>query len=413
MRVLLVSQYFWPETFLINGVVARLVDEGCEVTVVTGKPNYPEGRVFDGYRVWGVQSETYQGTEVLRVPLWPRGQNSRIGLVLNYLSFAAIGSLVAPWALRGKSYDAVLVYAPSPLTQAYVGLVLKWIKRAPMLLWVQDLWPESLTEAGGVRNARVLTLVTKAVRRIYRRTDRLLIQSEAFRAPIEALVPQHPEIHYVPNSLPEDPEETAPTPKAEELAAQLKEGFSVVFAGNLGQAQGLEMVLDAAAQFQDLPDVTLYLVGSGRMDEILRARIAELGLKNVVLPGRFPASDMPLLLSAASVLLVSLRPAPIFSFTIPNKLQAYLAAGRPVIASLDGEGARILEEAGAGPSCPAGNAEALAAAIRQLHASPDAEIARMSEAGRSYFEAHFSLPGLTSNLISHFEQAAAAKKGTM
>ncbi|MFY9240616.1 MAG: glycosyltransferase family 4 protein, partial [Roseovarius sp.] len=343
--------------------------------------------------------------------LWPRGQNGRIGLVLNYLSFAIMGSLITPWALRGRPYDVVLVYAPSPLTQAYVGLVLKWVKKAPMLLWVQDLWPESLTEAGGLRNPLLLALVKWAVRRIYVRTDRLLIQSRAFHAPIKALVPDHPEIHYVPNSLPEDPAAAVPTPRAEALAEQIATEFSVVFAGNLGQAQGLEEVLEAAALVQDLSGVTIYLIGSGRMEERLRARIAQLGLNNVVLPGRFPASDMPLLLSAASALLVTLRPAPIFSYTIPNKLQAYLAAGRPVIAALDGEGARILDEAGAGLSCPAGDPEALAAAIRKLGSASQFEIERMSIAGRVYFETHFSLPGLTSNLISHFEQAAAAKRG--
>lgn len=411
MRVLVVSQYFWPETFLINSVVSRLEQEGCEVTVVTGKPNYPEGRVFDGYNTWGVQRETYQRAEVLRVPLWPRGQNSRIGLVLNYLSFAILGSLITPWALRGRPCDVVFVYAPSPLTQAYVGLVLKWVKRAPMLLWVQDLWPESLTEAGGLRNPHLLALVKWAVRRIYTRTDRLLIQSQAFRAPIKALVPDHPEIYYLPNSLPEDPAAAPASPRAEALAEQLATGFSVVFAGNLGQAQGLETVLEAAALVRDLSEVKIYLIGSGRMEEQLRARIADLQLTNVVLPGRFPVSDMPLLLSAASALLVTLRPAPIFSYTIPNKLQAYLAAGRPVIAALDGEGARILDEAGAGLSCPAGDPEALAAAIRKLHSAPRLEIERMSIAGRAYFEGHFSLPGLTSNLISHFAQAAVAKSG--
>lgn len=411
MRVLVVSQYFWPETFLINSVVSRLVEDGCDVTVVTGKPNYPEGRVFDGYSIWGVQREVYQGADVLRVPLWPRGQSSRIGLVLNYLSFAIMGSLVTPWALRGRPYDVIFVYAPSPLTQAYVGLVLKWLKKAPMLLWVQDLWPESLTEAGGLRNPLLLALVKRAVQRIYSRTDRLLIQSQAFRAPIKALVPDHPEIHYVPNSLPQDPAAAPPSPKAEALSEQVATGFSVVFAGNLGQAQGLETVLEAARLVQDLPRVKFYLIGSGRMEERLRARIAELGLSNVAMPGRLPVSDIPLLLSAASALLVTLRPAPIFSYTIPNKLQAYLAAGRPVIAALDGEGARILDEARAGLSCPAGDPEALADAIRKLHSETRFEIDRMSIAGRAYFETHFSLTALTSNLISHFEHVAVANKG--
>lgn len=410
MRVLIVSQYFWPETFLINAVVARLVAEGVEVTVVTGKPNYPEGRIMDGYRAWGVVREAYQGAEVLRVPLVPRGQDSRVGLALNYLSFIVAGSLVAPWMLQGRRFDAIFVYAPSPLVQAYVGLVLKRLKRAPLLLWVQDLWPESLTATNAVRNRGLLTMVRRAVCQIYRGTDRILIQSQAFRAPIQRLVPEHAEIHYLPNSLPEDPITTPTTPQASALAAQIGAGFSVVFAGNLGQAQGLDTVLEAADLLRDTPDVTFYLVGSGRGEESLRQQIGQRGLTNVVLPGRFAASDMPAILSQALALLVSLRPDPIFSYTIPNKLQTYLATGRPIIASLDGEGARILADAQAGLACPAGDAQALADAVRQMRSCSESEIDAMSAAGRAYFEAHFSLQSLTTHLISHLEQASAAKK---
>ncbi len=413
MRVLIVSQYFWPETFLINAVVARLVAEGVDVTVITGQPNYPDGRIFDGFKAWGFTQETYQGATVVRVPLVPRGQNNRVALALNYLSFIISGCLLAPWKVKGQKFDAVFVYAPSPLVQAYVGLIFKRLKRAPLLIWVQDLWPESLTATNAVRNRGIVGLVRHAVRGLYKRTDRILIQSQAFRDPIERIVATHPQIHYLPNSLPEDPIATPPTPQASALAAQIRDGFSIVFAGNLGQAQGLQTVVEAANLLREHPDITFYLVGSGRAEDALRQDIAGLGLSNVVLPGRFAASDMPVILSAASALLVSLRPDPIFSYTIPNKLQAYLATGRPILASLDGEGARILHQAQAGMSCPAGDAKGLADAVRKLRACSASQIDDMSASGRAYFEAQFSLQSLTTNLISHLEQASAATKETV
>ena len=177
MRVLVLSQYFWPEGFQINHVVQSLVGRGIEVDVLTGKPNYPEGVVFDGYRAWGCQTEQWAGAGIYRVPLVPRGTKSAVRLALNYLSFVVSGLVFAPWMLRARSYDAIFVYAPSPILQAIPALFLGRIKRCPVLLWVQDLWPESLVATGYVRSPRVLLAVERVVRFIYRRTDLLLVQS--------------------------------------------------------------------------------------------------------------------------------------------------------------------------------------------------------------------------------------------
>ena len=168
MKLLVVSQYFWPENFRINELVSQLVAEGLKVTVLTGKPNYPEGKFFPGNRAWGIRHACHAGAEVIRLPLAPRGSRSGLRLAINYLSFVLAGYFLAPFALRGAQFDAVFVYAPSPLLQALPAILLAWLKRAPLIVWVQDLWPESLSATGHVKNRFLLRMVETVVRYIYR-----------------------------------------------------------------------------------------------------------------------------------------------------------------------------------------------------------------------------------------------------
>ncbi len=410
MRLLIFTQYFWPETFGINALVKSLSERGVEVTVMTGKPNYPEGKVFEGYSWWGTSREFYDGIEVLRIPLFPRGKRSSLRLLLNYLSFLVAGIIFGPWVLRRQTFDAVFVYAPSPLLQALPAILLARLKRAPIALWVQDLWPESLSATGFVRNRRALALVALVVRFIYRHTDRVLVPSEAFRAPIQAMTSGSADIRYYPNAWVEEPSADPPV-GFEALAKEIASGFSVVFAGNLGAAQSLDTILDAAEQLQnEEADVRFFLIGSGSLSAWLSEEIRRRGLRNVQVPGRFPQSAMPVLYAAASALLVSLRDEPIFAYTIPSKLQGYLAAGRPVIAALNGEGARVVAEAGAGVSCSAGSASALATAVRSLGEMDSAALDKMGDNARRYAIAHFSLDRLTDDLVEQLQELVATHK---
>ena len=410
MRLLIFTQYFWPETFGINALVKQLSERGVEVTVMTGKPNYPEGSVFAGYSAWGTSRESCDGIEVLRLPLFPRGKRSSLRLLLNYLSFIVAGTALGPWVLRQRTFDAVFVYAPSPLLQALPAIWLARLKRAPVALWVQDLWPESLSATGFVRNQSALALVALVVRFIYRHTDRVLVPSEAFRAPIQALTNGSADIRYYPNAWVEEPS-TDPPVGVEALAKEIASGFSVVFAGNLGAAQSLDTILDAAERLlKEGSDVRFFLIGSGSLSAWLSEEIQRRGLRNVQTPGRFPPTAMPMLYAAASALLVSLRDEPIFAYTIPSKLQGYLAAGRPVIASLNGEGARVVTEAKAGVSCSAGNAAALAAAVGSLAEMDSAALDQMGDNARRYALEHFSLDQLTDDLVEQLQELVATHK---
>jgi glycosyltransferase involved in cell wall biosynthesis len=399
MKVLVVSQYFWPEGFRINDLVRSLTEKGIAVDVLTGKPNYPEGRIFTGYRAWGFHSEQWAGATVYRLPLAARGSTSAWRLGFNYLSFVVSGLLLAPWILRGRRYDAIFVYAPSPILQAIPALFLGWLKRCGVMVWVQDLWPESLAATGYIRNPRILRCVEWVVRFIYLHTDLLLVQSKAFEAQVAALAPGK-RIVYYPNSVESlffnPPDVTLPDIPA------LKNGFPVVFAGNIGIGQAVEVIVDAATLLKDHAHIRFIVVGQGSRREWLCQEARLRGLTNLHLPGRYPMETMPGVMQKAAVLLVTLADQPIFAATVPNKVQAYMAVGRPILACMNGEGARLVEEAGAGLGVPAEDARALADAVLELFGMTPAERDQLGENGRRYYKEHFDHDRLTDQLIEHF-----------
>lgn len=400
MKLLIVSQYFWPETFIINGLARTLAQQGHELVVVTGKPNYPEGAIHEGYQRAGVVRERFaEQVEVIRVPLRPRMSGGALNILRNYASFVFSGLLRFPWLLRGRAFDGILVFAPSPITAVIPAIVLKYSKRAHLALWVQDLWPESLLATGFVKNRQALRAVGLMVRGLYACCDTLLLQSQAFVAPVRNYAPARKLVYY-PN--PVDPAFFQQVPGAslpQALETLMGAHFCVVFAGNLGTAQALECIVEAARLLLDVPAVRVLLVGSGSRSKWLKQQIAAAGLDNLVMAGRYPVEVMPALFQRADALLVTLKDDEIFAQTIPSKVQAYLAAGRPLIAALNGEGARVVEEAQAGLTCAAEDAEALAGRIRQLYVLTAAERASMGQAGRAYALEHFEMGRQAMKLV--------------
>lgn len=406
MRTLIVSQYFWPEGFRINDVAKTLFDKGIGIDVLTGKPNYPGGKVFEGYRGSGCQYENWKGIEINRIPLLPRGRGG-MRLALNYLSFIFSGLLLAPWVLRNKKFDVIFVYAPSPILQAIPALFLSWLRGCPMVLWVQDLWPESLAATGHVRNRLLLKLVEHVVRFIYRHVDLLLVQSRAFEAPVRALAGTTPIVYY-PNSV----DDTFAQPASVEppYVAGLGERFSVVFAGNIGTAQAVEVIVEAASLLKAQSDIHFVILGDGSRREWIHQQAQKNGLDNLHLPGRFPVETMPGFMQKASILLVTLADQEIFRATIPSKVQAYLAAGRPILACLNGEGADLVAAAGAGLAVPAEDGRALAEAIMRLYRMPDAEREAMGARGRLYYAQHFAHDKLIDQLIGYLKSVCEQKR---
>lgn len=405
MNILLVSQYFWPENFHINEVARTLSSKGVNVEVLTGKPNYPGGTIFDGYRLWGWQGETHEGINIHRVPLWPRGRGGW-RLALNYLSFILAGLLSAPWLLRKRRFDLIFVHGLSPILQALPAIFMGWLKGCPVILWVQDLWPESLSATGHIHNRIILKSVEILVRFIYGHVDLLLVQSEAFIAPVRTLASGTP-VAYYPNSVNEDFSlpVTARIPEVAGLAG----GFSVMFAGNIGVAQGVEVIIEAATLLKDHAEIQFVVLGDGSRREWMLRESRDRGLTNLHLPGRFPVEMMPAFMQKASALLVTLADRPIFAATVPNKVQAYMAAGRPIIACLRGEGARLVVAAGAGVVATAEDGRALADAVHKLCQMPCAEREKMGENGRCYYHLHFNHDRLVDQLIGKFAAVVRGK----
>lgn len=406
MRVLIVSQYFWPESFRINEVAKSLIEKGVEVNVLTGKPNYPGGEIFSGYRAWGCQREIYQGINISRIPLLVRGDGGW-RLALNYLSFILSGLLLGPWLLRKKKFDVIFVYGTSPILQAIPAIFIGWMKSCPVVLWVQDLWPESLSATGHIHNSKILKFVGLIVRFIYRHTDLLLVQSMAFEEPVRELASGTPIVYY-PNSV--DDSFAIPAAGIIPKIDGLDESFSVMFAGNIGYAQAVEVIVEAASLLKKYTDIHIFLLGEGSRREWICQEVKNRGLNNIHLPGRYPTEAMPGLMQKASVLLVTLADQNIFNVTIPSKVQAYLAAGRPIVACLNGEGANLVTTAGAGLSVPAENGLALAEAILLLYRMPQQERDAMGARGRIYYTQNFAHDMLIDQLLGHLQPICSHKE---
>jgi colanic acid biosynthesis glycosyl transferase WcaI len=409
VKILIVTQYFWPESFRINDLALGLRDRGHEVTVYTGKPNYPEGRFFPGYGFFGRTTEDYHGVRVIRAPLIPRGEGGPLELILNYLSFAAFGSLLAPFRCAG-AYDVIFVYEPSPVTVGLPALVLKWVKRAPILFWVQDLWPESLSATGAVKSRWITRLVDRLVRFIYRHCDLILVQSQAFMSYVQAQGVPENKIRYYPNSA-----EALYQPVAIDAQAfehrLLPQGFRVMFAGNIGAAQDFETIITAAERLRDTSDIHWIIVGDGRLYDWVEQEIVRRGLRGSVhLLGRHPVESMPRFFALADAMLVTLKNEPIFALTIPTKIQSYLACGRPIVAALEGEGAKVIGESGAGVAVKAGDATGLADAILKLYRTPAPEREAMGQRGREYFGQHFERSLLLGRAEEWMRELEAARK---
>ncbi len=400
--MLVLSQYFWPENFRVNDLTAELVARGHEVTVLTGWPNYPDGQVFPEFRATPSRFAQYAGATVLRIPVLARGQG-KLRLVLNYLSFVVSGLLLAPWKLRGRNFDAIFVFQTSPITSVIPALLLRRLKSAPLLLWVLDLWPETLAAVGAVTSARALGWVGRMVRFIYRRCDRVLVQSRAFFPNVEQHGGRRERIRYFPNWV--EPvfeglaDRLAQAPLAPELAPY-QDGFNIVFAGNIGDAQDFPALLDAASALRDeCPGLRWLIVGDGRAADRVRAEVAQRDLSRcVILLGRHPMERMPSFFRGASALLVTLKRDPVFSLTVPGKVQSYMAAGLPLLGMLDGEGARLIEQAQAGLTAPAGDGLALALAARRLMALNETERAAMGARARDHAAREFDRSALVSSL---------------
>jgi colanic acid biosynthesis glycosyl transferase WcaI len=400
MKILVVSQYFWPESFIINQFVKEFVARGHSVSVLTGKPNYPFGSVLEDYKLNPKKYVSYHGAIIYRVPMLSRGFGA-FRLILNYLSFAISASLVAPWYLRKLQFDIIFVYEPSPITVGLPAIIISFIKKTPIVFWVQDLWPDTIVALGAIRSRLILFPLNLLVRFIYNRTALVLAQSPSFIKSIEKHCRKSKRIEYFPNWIQFDNicKSSDNVPEIPFVPGI----FTILFTGNLGEAQDFPAILDGMATLKSNTAVRLVVVGEGRKSDWLRDQIIQRDLgKNVILLGRYPMERMPSFYRVADALLVTLRKDPVFSLTIPSKLQSYLMAGVPILGMLDGDGAKIIVDANAGLVCPAGDFEGLAFVTRKLIDMPILKRKIMGENGRNYAKKEFGSTILMDRLEAWF-----------
>lgn len=396
MRILVVSQYFWPENFRINDLVKGLIRRGHEVSVLTGKPNYPGGDYFEGYGFLKGRKDSYFGAEVFRVPLITRRKGSGFWLAMNYLSFALFACLFGPFLCKGR-YDAIFVFEVSPITVGLPAIVMKKIKKAPIYFWVLDLWPESLSSSGKLKFGYITFLVELLVRFIYKHSDMILASSKGFVSRIRSLASKGSVINYFPNFIEEsiDRKENY----SAEVAYAFPDGFKVMFAGNIGYSQAFPTILEAVEKLKNYKDIQWIILGDGRMAKWVKQQIVSKGLQaNIHMAGQYPQESMPYFYANVDALLVSLKKEPNFELTVPGKVQSYLFSSKPVIASLDGEGAFLIKEAKAGVSCPTEDSDALSEAVLKLYRMDKKELKALGENGFKYCLAHFDRERLLDQL---------------
>lgn len=392
MRIGLVSQWYDPEggAAATPGVQARaLRDLGHEVHVLTGFPNYPTGRLHEGYRLAPYRRESLRGIDVHRSPLFPSHDGRAPLRAANYLSLAAGATAVG--LSRFPRVDAVLVHA-TPMTMAIPAVALRALRRTPFVLHVQDLWPDSVTSselaAGmGGRLERVLHAYCDAT---YRRAAHIAVTSPGMADRIAARGVPRGKLSFVPNWA--DEASFRPVPRDAALAAGLglRRPFTVMYAGNLGSFQDLDTLVDAATRLQGREQIGFALVGGGVAEARLRRLVAARRLDNVTFVPNQPFERMSAVLALGDLQVVSLQDLPLFRHTIPSKLQAAMAAGRPVVGALTGDAARLVTDAGAGRVVAPGDAGALAQAVGALADLPGGELSAMGDAGRHHYLREFS-----------------------
>lgn len=411
LKILIISQYFWPENMRINDLAEGLVARGHEVTVLTGTPNYPAGSLFPDYKNNPSSYLEYEGVQIIRVPMVLRGKHS-ITLALNYLSFFISASTIGAYKLRAREFDAIFVYAVSPILSAIPAIVVGRLKKVPVFVWVLDLWPETLSAVGVVKNPKILGVVGRVVSWIYNRTDYLLLQSQGFMGSVRKYCTKpisDDRLVYFPSWAEDD--FSAGSAATSDLLSKNDSVFTVVFAGNIGESQDFPAVLDAVEALQSELPVRWVIVGDGRMSDWVKNQAQTRNLNNVLLLGRHPLEKMPALFATADALLVSLRTNEVFSRTIPGKLQSYLASARPIIAMIDGEAARVVEASGAGLVCSAGDANGLAEIVRQMAKMSVAQRDSMGFAGRAFYQENFAKQRIFDKLESLFGAATLRRGG--
>lgn len=393
MKILLICQYFYPEQFRVNDICFELAKEGHEVTVLTGLPNYPSGIVAKKYRYFKNRKEEINGVKIIRSWLFERGKGT-IRLAINYISFAICSTIKALFIK--KDFDVILVYQLSPVTMAIPGMLLKKLTKKPLLLYCQDLWPASVVAAGISSESRVYKILLKLSKWIYKSADEIFISSKMFEKYFKDTLGIENNISYLPAY-------------AESLFENINlkntgdEDINLVFAGNVGEVQSVETIIYAANELKDNKEINFHIIGDGSSLKKCEKLVETLNIDNVIFHGRFPINEMPEFYEMADAFLVTLKANEAICYTLPNKVQSYMAAGKPIIGAIDGETQSVIAAAECGACCEAENYKQLANNVRQFAIEKDKHYFYGLNS-RKYYDENFSRRAYMERLNSLFKK---------
>jgi len=388
MKLLVICQYFYPEQFRVSDICFELVNRGHEVVVLTGLPNYPSGVVERKYRWFKNRSEQINGVHIFRAWLIGRGTGKK-RLALNYISFA-ISSVVKAMFLK-KDFDAILVYQLSPITMALPGILLKKLAKRPLIIYSHDLWPESIASAGIGKESIIYKILLKLSKWIYKQADEIFTSSKMFSEYFDNTINYENKISHLPVY-------------AEEIFGSIKtikkndDTLNLLFAGNIGEMQSVETIIFAANELKQDSNIKIHIVGDGSSKEKCENLAIKLGLKNVIFHGHHPLGQMPKYYDMADAFLITLKANKIISYTLPNKVQSYMAAGKPIIGAIDGETKIVIEESQCGLCSSAEDYKQLAANIKKFAKEREKQ-KKYSDNSKGYYNKHFSKQSYMNKLI--------------
>ena len=394
MRVCIFTNHFYPEDFKVNDIAFELSKLGYDVTVLTAIPDYPKGKFFEGYSLFKRRREMVNGVNIIRLPIIPRGKGGAIRLVLNYISYYFCLRIFTFFHGFRNKYDRIFVHLTSPF---FIGICAKKLSKRqniPMIFWTLDLWPESLISAGGFKNKLLINRQTRMVSKVYEQCSKILIGSKGFENSICEKGDFKDKLVYFPNWA-EDVKGECPADfdiKAiEPFASKKEDDFILLFAGNLGEAQNLDAIIETAYLLKDEKRIKFVFVGDGRRKEHLETIVKERALQNTVFfTGRFPITTMPVFMQNADVLLFSLKDEPCFNLTVPSKVQFYMSQGKPVLEMINGDGADLVKEANCGFAVNAGDYEAFAKAVMKMAKMNKVELNTLGKNGKLFYEQNFT-----------------------
>lgn len=392
MKILVISQYFWPETFRVNDLCKELVARGNKVTVLTGRPNYPAGRLFSQYGENPDRFSDFHGATVTRLPIILRG-NSKFRLLLNYISYPLLATLYIAFKYRRLEFDRILVYQLSPILLAFPAVVLKRLSKKPLVMITVDLWPDTLKNFGFKETSIAYRLLEKFTDFIYLHCDRILVQSEAFYRNILNRIPSLSKTLEVFPSWADEIFEDL------ECVSESTDYFNILFAGNIGDAQDIPSVLECLKLLQTNERILFHFVGDGSEYDNLKLGLEQNQLTNAICHGRYPLEEMPKFYKMADCYLVTLKSNPAFAMTIPAKIQSYMRARKPILSMLDGEANEVIRRADCGMTAAAGDYATLARNAIQLSKADQNYLDRLGLNGLNYSVENYDRSKLIDRLV--------------